>query len=84
MAFNEHSSPSVTSDASEALRDPNASEREKRLAASVLTQAPDRRHPQSLLDYLEIETAKLHMEQGNAVLLALGDYRNALGYFDKY
>lgn len=78
MSFNEHSSPELASLASEALRDPYATAREKRLAASVLTQAYDHRHPQNLLEYCDLELAKLHLEPVNNLLAEAGYLPNAL------
>jgi len=43
MAKNEKTSSRVAKLASEALKDPNASKREKSIAGSVLTQSPDRK-----------------------------------------
>ena len=43
MARNEKTSKSVASTASKLLRDPNASKDVKRVAASALTQAPDKK-----------------------------------------
>jgi len=43
MAKNEKTSKSVASKAAKVLKDPKASKREKSLAGSVLTQAPDRK-----------------------------------------
>ena len=43
MPKNEKTSPRVAKLASQALRDPKASPREKSIAGSVLTQAPDRK-----------------------------------------
>jgi len=45
MAENEKSSPELASLAGKVLADPNSSEAAKRLAGSVLTQAPDRKKP---------------------------------------
>ncbi|BAS31159.1 hypothetical protein [Dehalococcoides mccartyi] len=44
MANNEKTSPAVATLAAKILRDPNASADAKTLAASVLTQAPDKPH----------------------------------------
>lgn len=46
MAKNEKTSKSVASKAAKALKDPKATKREKSLAGSVLTQAPDRKKKQ--------------------------------------
>lgn len=78
MSFNEHSSPELASLASEALRDPYASAREKRLAASVLTQAYDHRRPQNLLEYCDLELAKLHLSPINNALVGQTYVPNAL------
>lgn len=78
MSFNEHSSRELASLASEALRDLNASIREKRLAASVLTQAYDRRRPQNLLEYCDLELAKLHLAQINNAQASPSYVLNAL------
>lgn len=78
MSFNEHSSRELASIASDALRDPHASAREKRLAASVLTQAYDRRRPQTLLEYCDLELAKLHLSPINNALAGLGYLPNSL------
>lgn len=43
MAKNEKTSPKVARAASQALRDPKASAREKTIAGSTLSQAPDRK-----------------------------------------
>lgn len=42
MARNERTSPKVASKASKIMRDPKATKAEKSVAASALTQAPDR------------------------------------------
>lgn len=78
MSFNEHSSRELASLASDALRDPYASTREKRLAASVLTQAYDHRRPQNLLEYCDLELAKLHFAPINNALAAPSHVLNSL------
>jgi len=45
MAKNERTSKSVASKASDILRNPKSSAKEKSVAASDLSQAPDKKHP---------------------------------------